>query len=80
MVATSRHPGGSVRWSSRNAHVRVVLVALLGLAVVCIGALVQVELVADGTSTLSVTSDEQLTEAAVAAALDEAGDYRLVTA
>lgn len=40
---------------------------------------VQVDLVADGTSTLSVTSDEQLADAAVAAALDEAGDYRLVT-
>jgi copper chaperone CopZ len=41
---------------------------------------VQVQLVADGTSTLSVTSAEQLADAAVAAALDEAGDYRLVTA
>ncbi len=40
---------------------------------------VQVELVADGTSTVSVTSDEALTDAAVAAALDEAGDYKLVT-
>ena len=38
------------------------------------------QLVADGTSTLSVTSAEQLTDAAVAAALDEAGDYRLVSA
>ncbi len=41
---------------------------------------VHVELVADGTSTLTVTSGEQLTDAAVAAALDEAGDYRLVSA
>ncbi len=40
---------------------------------------VQVDLVADGTSTLSVTSDQALTDAAVAAALDEAGDYQLVT-
>ena len=40
---------------------------------------VQVDLVADGTSTVSVTSNETLTDAAVAAALDEAGDYRLVT-
>ncbi len=40
---------------------------------------VQVDLVADGTSTLSVTADEQLTDADVAAALDEAGDYQLVT-
>jgi copper chaperone CopZ len=40
---------------------------------------VQVDLVADGTSTLSVTSDAALSEAEVAAALDEAGEYRLVT-
>lgn len=40
---------------------------------------VQVDLVADGTSTVSVTSDEALTEDQVAAALDEAGDYQLVT-
>ena len=40
---------------------------------------VEVVLVTDGTSTVTVTSDEQLTDAAVAAALDEAGDYRLVT-
>ncbi len=40
---------------------------------------VQVELVADGTSTLSVTSEEALTDAQVAAALDEAGDYQLAT-
>jgi len=40
---------------------------------------VQVDLVADGTSTLSVTSDEALSDADVAAALDEAGEYRLVT-
>jgi copper chaperone CopZ len=39
---------------------------------------VEVELVADGTSTLSVTSDQALTDAAVAAALDEAGEYQLV--
>ena len=41
---------------------------------------VQVALVADGTSTVSVIADEALTDAQVAAALDEAGDYRLVTA
>ena len=41
---------------------------------------VQVELVADGTSTVSVTADEMPSDAAVAAALDEAGDYQLVTA
>jgi copper chaperone len=40
---------------------------------------VQVDLVADGTSTVSVTADEALTQAQLAAALDEAGDYRLVT-
>ncbi len=40
---------------------------------------VQVTLVADGTSTVSVTSDAALSEADVAAALDEAGEYRLVT-
>jgi copper chaperone len=40
---------------------------------------VQVDLVAEGTSTLSVTADKSLTDAEVAAALDEAGEYRLVT-
>ena len=41
---------------------------------------VQVDLVADGTSTLSVTSKDALNDADVAAALDEAGEYRLATA
>ena len=38
---------------------------------------VQIELVAGGVSTLSVTSSQPLDEQQVAAALDEAGDYRL---
>jgi copper chaperone CopZ len=38
---------------------------------------VQVELVAGGTSTVTVTSEAPLEEPQVAAALDEAGDYRL---
>lgn len=38
---------------------------------------VSVDLVADGVSTVTVTSDGPLDEAQVAAALDEAGDYRL---
>jgi copper chaperone len=38
---------------------------------------VQVELVAGGTSTVTVTSTQPLDETQVAAALDEAGDYRL---
>jgi copper chaperone CopZ len=38
---------------------------------------VNVELVPGGTSTVTVTSDAPLSEAAVSAALDEAGDYRL---
>lgn len=40
---------------------------------------IQIDLVADGTSTLSVTADKTLTDAEVATALDEAGDYRLAT-
>jgi copper chaperone len=40
---------------------------------------VHVDLVADGTSTVSVTAEEALTVQQLAAALDEAGDYRLVT-
>jgi copper chaperone len=40
---------------------------------------VQVDVVGGGTSTLRVTADKTLTEAQVAAALDEAGDYQLVT-
>jgi copper chaperone len=38
---------------------------------------VQVDLVAGGTSTVTVTSAAPLDEAAVAEALDEAGDYKL---
>lgn len=38
---------------------------------------VRIELVAGGVSTLSVTSSRPLDEQQVAAALDEAGDYRL---
>ena len=41
---------------------------------------VNVELVAGGTSTVTVTSDTPIPEADVAAALDEAGDYHLATA
>ena len=41
---------------------------------------VSVELVAGGTSTVTVTSDAPIAEADVAAALDEAGDYHLATA
>ena len=41
---------------------------------------VRVDLVADGTSTLSVTSKDALSDADVAAALDEAGEYKLVSA
>jgi copper chaperone len=40
---------------------------------------VAVELDAGGTSTVQVTSDAPLTEEQVAAALDEAGDYRLAS-
>jgi len=41
---------------------------------------VTVDLVAGGTSTISVTSDASISESDVAAALDEAGDYHLATA
>jgi len=40
---------------------------------------VAVALVAGGTSTVTVTSEAPLDESRVAAALDEAGDYRLAT-
>lgn len=40
---------------------------------------VSVDLVAGGTSTLTVTSDSPVPDDALAAALDEAGDYRLVS-
>lgn len=39
---------------------------------------VVVDLVAGGTSTVSVQADRELTDAQVAAALDEAGNYALV--
>jgi len=38
---------------------------------------VQIDLVPEGTSTLSVITDAALTDAQVAAALDEAGEYQL---
>jgi copper chaperone len=38
---------------------------------------VSVDLQAGGTSTVTVSSDAPLTDEQVAAALDEAGDYRL---
>jgi copper chaperone CopZ len=38
---------------------------------------VAVQLAAGGTSTVEVTSTEALSDADIAAALDEAGDYRL---
>ena len=41
---------------------------------------VSVDLVADGTSAVTVTSDAPVSETDVAAALDEAGDYHLATA
>lgn len=41
---------------------------------------VAVEVVADGTSTVSVTADRPLADPEVAAALDEAGGYALVRA
>lgn len=40
---------------------------------------VRVELVAGGTSTVTVSSTAPLTDGQVAAALDEAGTYRLAT-
>ena len=40
---------------------------------------VAVELVAGGTSTVTVSSEAPLAESQVAAALDEAGDYWLAT-
>ena len=40
---------------------------------------VEVALDAGATSTVTVVSDAPLTDAQVAAALDEAGDYRLVS-
>ena len=39
---------------------------------------VSVDLVADGTSAVTVEAERALTPAEVAAALDEAGDYSLV--
>ena len=40
---------------------------------------VQIDLVAGGTSALSVTADQAITDAAVTAALEEAGEYQLAT-
>jgi len=40
---------------------------------------VKIELVADGTSTLRVTADQEISDDEVAVALDEAGDYKLVS-
>ena len=40
---------------------------------------VKIDLVVEGTSTLTVTADNELTDDEVALALDEAGDYKLVS-
>ena len=40
---------------------------------------VQIDLVVDGISTLSVTTDKELTDEQVATALDEAGEYKLAS-
>jgi len=53
---------------------RAVTTELTGLAGV---TGVSVDLVPGGTSAVTVTSETPLAEQAVAAALDEAGDYRL---
>jgi len=39
---------------------------------------VKIDLVVDGTSTLTFTAERALTDAEVSAALDEAGEYQLV--
>ncbi len=41
---------------------------------------VLIDLVAGGTSVLSITADKALTDVEVIAALDEAGEYQLATA
>jgi len=56
--------------------VRAVTEELTGLGGV-IG--VNVELVPDGASSVTVTSDAPLRDEAISAALDEAGEYQLVT-
>jgi copper chaperone len=38
---------------------------------------VQIDLVVEGTSTVKVTADQELSDDEVAMALDEAGDYKL---
>ena len=55
--------------------VRAVSAELTGLAGV---SGVSIDLVPGGTSAVTVTSEAPLAGQAVAAALDEAGDYRLV--
>jgi copper chaperone len=40
---------------------------------------VKIDLVVEGTSTLTVTADKALSDDEVALALDEAGDYELVS-
>lgn len=57
--------------------VRAVTEELSGLAGV---SRVEVDLVPGGESLVTVTGEDKPSEEAVAAALDEAGDYRLATA
>ena len=40
---------------------------------------VQIDLVVDGTSTLTVTTDKDLADDELAIALDEAGEYKLAS-
>ncbi len=70
MINTTYHVDGM----SCSHCVSAVTAELAGLAGV---SAVTVELTAGGTSTVTVTSSSPLTDAQVAGALDEAGDYRL---
>lgn len=73
MTVTVRHPVVGLTCAHCVGAVTEEILALPGVRSV------EVDLVAGGTSTVTVTSDDPVPDEALAAALDEAGDYRLVT-
>jgi copper chaperone len=73
MTVTVRHPVVGLTCAHCVGAVTEEILVLAGVRSV------DVDLVAGGTSTVTITSDDPVPDEALAAALDEAGDYRLVT-
>ncbi len=73
MTVTVRHPVVGLTCAHCVGAITEEILALPGVRGV------EVDLVPGGTSTVAITSDDPVPDDALAAALDEAGDYHLVT-